>query len=143
MNIQEGHDLASELNLTPKQVSTGLAFFYICYVIFDLPSNLLMSKLSPHIWMSRIVISVGIIGACMAAMESAWSFYLLRLLLGIVIAGMWPGMSYYLTLFYPPSRTGKRIGQYFTAAQVSAAVGGLVSAGFQKMDGLGGLVGFQ
>ncbi|KAJ9658629.1 hypothetical protein H2201_007709 [Coniosporium apollinis] len=91
MNIQEGHDLASELNLTPKQVSTGLAFFYICYVIFDLPSNLLMSKLSPHIWMSRIVISVGIIGACMAAMESAWSFYLLRLLLGIVIAGMWPG----------------------------------------------------
>ncbi|MCJ1365633.1 hypothetical protein MMC16_004758 [Acarospora aff. strigata] len=52
-------------------------------------------------------------------------------------------MAYYLTLFYPPSRTGKRIGQYFTAAQVSAAVVGLVSAGFQKMDGLGGLVGFQ
>ena len=68
---------------------------------------------------------------------------LLRLLLGIVIAGMSPGMAYYLTLFYPPSRTGKRIGQYFTAAQVSAAVVGLVSAGFQKMDGLGGLVGFQ
>lgn len=56
---------------------------------------------------------------------------------------MWPGMSYYLTLFYPPSRTGKRIGQYFTAAQVSAAVVGLVSAGFQLMDGVGGLVGFQ
>ena len=72
------------------------------------------------------------------------AFYsLLRLLLGIVIAGMWPGMTYYLTLFYPPSRIGKRIGQYFTAAQVSAAVVGLVSAGFQKMDGLGGLVGFQ
>jgi hypothetical protein len=52
-------------------------------------------------------------------------------------------MAYYLTLFYPPSRTGKRIGMYFTAAQVSAAVVGLVSAGFQKMDGLGGLVGFQ
>lgn len=68
---------------------------------------------------------------------------LLRFLLGVVIAGMWPGMAYYLTLFYPPSRTGKRIGQYFTAAQVSAAVVGLVSAGFQKMDGLGGLVGFQ
>lgn len=68
---------------------------------------------------------------------------LLRLLLGIVIAGMWPGMSYYLTLFYPPSRTGKRIGRYFTASQVSAAVVGLVSAGFQQMDGIGGLVGFQ
>jgi len=52
-------------------------------------------------------------------------------------------MAYYLTLFYPPSRTGTRIGWYFTAAQVSAAAVGLVSAGFQKMDGLGGLVGFQ
>ena len=56
---------------------------------------------------------------------------------------MWPGMAYYLTLFYPPSRIGKRIGQYFTASQVSAAVVGLVSAGFQKMDGMHGLVGFQ
>lgn len=68
---------------------------------------------------------------------------LLRALLGLVIAGMWPGMAYYLTMFYPPSRTGRRIGLYFTAAQVSAAVVGLVSAGFQKMDGLQGLVGFQ
>lgn len=71
------------------------------------------------------------------------SLRFLRFLLGVVIAGMWPGMSYYLTLFYPPSRTGKRIGQYFTAAQVSAAVVGLVSAGFQLMDGVGGLVGYQ
>lgn len=68
---------------------------------------------------------------------------LLRLLLGIVEAGLWPGMTYYLTLFYPPSRIGKRIGQYFTASQVSAAVVGLVSAGFQKMDADRGLVGFQ
>ncbi|ORY03058.1 high affinity nicotinic acid plasma membrane permease-like protein [Clohesyomyces aquaticus] len=143
MNTAQHHDLASELNLKPKQVSTGLALFYVCYVLFDLPSNLIMSKLSPHVWMSRIVTGVGIIGVCLTAMKAAWSFYLLRLLLGIVIAGMWPGMSYYLTLFYPPSRTGKRIGRYFTAAQVSAAVVGLVSAGFQEMDGLGGLVGFQ
>jgi len=56
---------------------------------------------------------------------------------------MWPGMAYYLTIFYPPEDTGKRIGQYFTAAQVSAAVVGLVSAGFQQMDGMGGLAGFQ
>jgi MFS family permease len=59
------------------------------------------------------------------------------------MAGMWPGMALYLTAFYPPSRTGKRIGMYFTAAQVSAAVVSLISAGFQLMDGVGGLVGFR
>ncbi|KAJ5902621.1 hypothetical protein N7495_003149 [Penicillium taxi] len=143
MNTKEDHNLGKVLHMTPHQISTALALFYVCYVVFDLPSNLVMTRLSPHVWMSRIVISVGLIGTCMTAMKAAWSFYLLRLLLGIVEAGLWPGMTYYLTLFYPPSRIGKRVGQYFTAAQVSAAVVGLVSAGFQEMDGERGYVGFQ
>ncbi|KAI1345087.1 vitamin H transporter 1/biotin symporter vht1 [Xylariaceae sp. FL0016] len=143
MNADVGHDLGTKLDLTANDVSTALALFYVSYVIFDCPSNLIMSKLSPRVWMARIVMAVGIIGACFTAVQAAWSLKLLRFLLGVVIAGMWPGMSYYLTLFYPPSRTGKRIGQYFTAAQVSAAVVGLVSAGFQLMDGARGLVGFQ
>ncbi|EFQ32378.1 major facilitator superfamily transporter [Colletotrichum graminicola M1.001] len=143
MNAAQGHDLMTVLGLTARDTSTALALFYVAYVIFDCPSNLVMAKLSPRIWMARIVIATGIIGTCFAAVQSAWSVKLLRFLLGVVIAGMWPGMSYYLTLFYPPSRTGKRIGMYFTAAQLSAAVVGLVSAGFQLMDGLGGLVGFR
>lgn len=74
MNLEQRHDLSSELRLKPKEVSTGLALFYVCYVIFDLPSNLIMTRLSPRVWMSRIVIAVGIIGSCMAAMKAAWSF---------------------------------------------------------------------
>ncbi|KAI0881782.1 MFS general substrate transporter [Annulohypoxylon maeteangense] len=143
MNANVGHDLITMLHLSSNDISTALALFYVAYVIFDCPSNLIMSRLSPRVWMARIVFAVGVIGACFTAVKSAWSLKFLRFLLGVVIAGMWPGMSYYLTLFYPPSRTGKRIGQYFTAAQVSAAVVGLVSAGFQLMDGRGGLVGFQ
>ncbi|GJN67885.1 hypothetical protein PLICBS_001927 [Purpureocillium lilacinum] len=143
MNKKDGHDLMTLLGLTPKDVSTALALFYVSYVIFDFPSNLIMSKLSPRAWMARIVFATGLVGACFAAVQDAWSVKLLRFLLGMVIAGMWPGMAFYLTLFYPPSRTGKRIGMYFTAAQVSAAVVGLVSAGFQLMDGTGGLAGFR
>ena len=143
MNKDVGHDIVTVLGLTARDTSTALALFYVSYVIFDLPSNLIMSRLSPRVWMARIVFAVGIIGTCFTAVQSAWSVKLLRFLLGLVIAGMWPGMAYYLTLFYPPSRTGKRIGMYFTASQVSAAVVGLVSAGFQKMDGVGGLVGFR
>lgn len=143
MNTAEGHNLMQVLHLSARDTSTALALFYVSYVIFDCPSNLLMSRLSPRVWMARIVLAVGILGMCFAAVRAAWSVKLLRFLLGVVIAGMWPGMSYYLTLFYPPSRTGKRIGYYFSAAQISAAVVGLVSAGFQEMDGLGGLVGFQ
>jgi len=73
MNSAQDHSLKNVLHLSDKQVSTGLALFYVCYVVFDCPSNLVMSKLSPHVWMSRIVISVGIIGTCMTAMKAAWS----------------------------------------------------------------------
>lgn len=143
MNADVGHDLMTVLNLTPRDTSLALALFYVAYVIFDFPSNLVMSKLSPRVWMARIVFATGLVGACFAAVQDAWSVKLLRFLLGVVIAGMWPGMALYLTMFYPPSRTGKRIGFYFTAAQVSAAVVGLVSAGFQLMDGAAGMVGFR
>lgn len=143
MNKDKQHDLIHVLNLKPKDVSTALALFYVAYVIFDFPSNLIMSKLSPRLWMARIVFATSLIGTCFAAVNDAWSLKFLRFLLGLVIAGMWPGMAYYLTLFYPPSRCAKRIGYYFTASQVSAAVVGLVSAGFQLMDGDGGLVGFR
>lgn len=143
MNKDAGHDLMTVLNLTQKDTSTSIALFYVAYVIFDFPSNLIMTRLSPRVWMARIVFATGLVGACFAAVKAAWSLMLLRFLLGVVIAGMWPGMAFYLTLFYPPSRTAKRIGMYFTAAQVSAAVVGLVSAGFQLMDGAGGIVGFR
>ncbi|ROV88943.1 hypothetical protein VPNG_10192 [Cytospora leucostoma] len=143
MNADQGHDLMQVLHLSAHDTSTALALFYVSYVIFDCPSNLIMSRLGPRVWMARIVFAVGVIGMCFAAVRSAWSVKFLRFLLGFVEAGIWPGMSYYLTLFYPPSRTGERIGMYFSSAQISAAVVGLVSAGFQKMDGLGGLVGFQ
>lgn len=73
MNQAQHHSLKEVLHLTAKQVSTGLALFYVCYVIFDLPSNLIMTRLSPRVWMSRIVVGVGIIGSCMAAMKGAWS----------------------------------------------------------------------
>ena len=74
MNETSGHDLASFLHINAHQISTGLALFYVGYVVFDLPSNLVMTRLSPHVWMSRIVISVGLIGTCMVAMKAAWSF---------------------------------------------------------------------
>jgi hypothetical protein len=73
MNIETHHTLGEVLNISQHEISTGLALFYVCYVVFDLPSNLIMTKLSPHVWMSRIVIGVGIIGSCMAAMKAAWS----------------------------------------------------------------------
>lgn len=136
MNTDNGHDLGTYFGLSSRQIATGLALFYAGYVVFEVPSNLAMSKLSPSKWLARIVISVGVIGTAMVGMRNAGGYYALRLLLGVVEAGIWPGMSLFMTMYYPPQRMAKRIGWYFTASQVSAATVGLVSAGFQKMVGL-------
>ena len=73
MNTAAGHNLMQVLGLTAKDTSTALALFYVSYVLFDFPSNLIMSKLSPRVWMSRIVFAVGVIGTCFAAVKAAWS----------------------------------------------------------------------
>lgn len=73
MNADVGHDLTTVLHLTPQDVSTTLTLFYVAYVIFDCPSNLIMAKLSPRVWMARIVFAVGVIGVCFTAVRDAWS----------------------------------------------------------------------
>ena len=70
MNADVGHDLMTVLHLTPQDVSSTLALFYVAYVIFDCPSNLLMCRLSPRVWMARIVFAVGIVGVCFPAVKS-------------------------------------------------------------------------
>ena len=81
MNANVGHDLMTVLRLGPQDTSLALALFYVAYVLFDLPSNLIMTRMSPRAWMARIVFAVGVIGCCFTAVRDAWSVKLLRFLL--------------------------------------------------------------
>lgn len=143
MNTSEGHSLTQSLGLVDKDLSTASALYYVGYIIFDVPMNLIMTRVSPQSWLARIVITVGLVYTCYVAISNSHGVIAARFISGMVGAGTWPGMSYYISLWYPNSRSTKRIGYYFTAAQISAAVAGLVSAGFQKMDGVRGYYGWQ
>ncbi|KAG7663472.1 uncharacterized protein J8A68_003019 [[Candida] subhashii] len=143
MNFEDGHSLSQYLNLSPKDISTASALYYVGYIIFDVPMNLVMTKISPQTWLSRIVLTVGLVYTCYHVLSSRQGVQAARFISGMVGAGTWPGMSYYISLWYPNERSTRRIGYYFTAAQISAAVAGLVSAGFQKMDGMRGYTGWQ
>lgn len=143
MNSEAGHSLRQTLNLTAKHTSTASALYYVGYIIFDVPMNIIMTKLAPQAWLSRIVMSVGLVYACYAALDSAGGIIAIRLISGICGAGTWPGMSYYISLWYHPQRMTRRVGYYFTAAQLSAACAGLVAAGFQRMDMTHGKEGWR
>lgn len=143
MNRAQGHSLGQALKLTAHNISTASALYYVGYILFDVPMNLIMTKVSPQTWLSRIVLTVGLVYTCYHALDNAHGLYAVRFISGMVGAGTWPGMSYYISLFYPNERLTRRIGYYFTAAQISAAVAGLVSAGVQKLDGHRGRTGWQ
>ncbi|KAH3663583.1 hypothetical protein OGAPHI_004984 [Ogataea philodendri] len=143
MNFQQGHSLKETLKLTSHDTSTASALEFVGFIIFDLPMNLIMTKLSPQIWLSRIIVSVGVVYACYAALKTNSGLVAIRFFSGVCSAGVWPGMSYYISLWYPEHRTARRIGYYFTAAQLSASAAGLVAAGFQKMDMTRGLEGWR
>ncbi|OBA22654.1 high affinity nicotinic acid plasma membrane permease [Metschnikowia bicuspidata var. bicuspidata NRRL YB-4993] len=143
MNSSDGHSLGQKLDLTSKDTSTASALYYVGYIIFDVPMNLIMTKVSPQSWLARIVITVGLVYSCYIALESSGALIAVRFISGVVGAGTWPGMSYYISLWYPNERLTRRIGYYFTAAQISAAAAGLLSAAFQKMDGIHGYTGWQ
>lgn len=143
MNYEKGHSLSQSLNLNSHHTSTATALYYVAYIIFDLPMNLIMTRASPQIWLSRIIISVGIVYMCYAALKNGPGLIAIRFMTGLADAGTWPGLSYYISLWYPEHRTARRIGYYFTAAQLSASAAGLVAAGFQKMDMDRGLYGWK
>lgn len=143
MNSEQGHSLIQELKLSSKDTSTASALYYVGYIIFDVPMNLIMTRVSPQSWLARIVITVGLVYTCYHVLSTNKGVIAIRFISGMVGAGTWPGLSYYVSLWYPNERLTRRIGYYFTAAQISAAVAGLVSAGFQKMDGVRGYTGWQ
>ncbi|KAK6199174.1 major facilitator superfamily domain-containing protein [Scheffersomyces amazonensis] len=143
MNADQGHSLGQKLKLSAHDISTASALYYVGYILFDVPMNLVMTKVSPQSWLARIIITIGLVYTLYHVLENSQGLIAIRFISGMVGAGTWPGMSYYVSLWYPNDRSTRRIGYYFTAAQISAAVAGLVSAGFQKMDGMRGYAGWQ
>ncbi|KAH3688456.1 hypothetical protein WICPIJ_000595 [Wickerhamomyces pijperi] len=143
MNSEVKHSLAASLKLDTHTLSTASALYYVGYIIFDVPMNIMMTRLAPQVWLSRIVLSVGLVYTCYSALQTPGGLIAIRFISGVCGAGTWPGMSYYVSLFYPPQRMTRRVGYYFTAAQLSASAAGLVAAGFQKMDMTHGKEGWR
>ncbi|KAI9260811.1 major facilitator superfamily domain-containing protein [Sporodiniella umbellata] len=143
MNSSVNHTLPDTSGLTNRQNNIGLGLFYVAYIIFEVPSNLLMAYVNPAFWLGRIIITWGIVTGSMAAISLPWHFYLLRFLLGLFEAGFWPGLAYYLTLWYKPEEISTRIGVAYLAAPLAGGMGGLISAGVQLIDTKGRLYGWQ
>jgi ACS family tartrate transporter-like MFS transporter len=122
----------------------GYGIFYVGYLLFEVPSNLIMRRTGARRWISRIMISWGLITCAMMFVVDAWSFYFLRTLLGVAEAGFFPGMILYLTYWFPARERARVVALSMAAAPITGVLGNPLSGAIMDyMDMVGGLRDWQ
>ena len=133
--------MLKDLSLSDAAFATGAGIFFIGYFFFEVPSNVLLKKVGARRWIARIMISWGVISSCMIFVKSEWSFYGMRFLLGLAEAGFFPGIIFYLTLWYPSKLRSMRTAWFVSAIAVSGVIGNPISGWI--MDQLSGAMGLE
>lgn len=132
-----------ELGFSASVYGFGAGIFFLGYFIFEVPSNVLLSKVGARIWIARILITWGIISGCTALTSGPLSFYSIRFLLGLAEAGFFPGIILYLTWWFPSYYRSRIVGIFMAAIPLSNILGSIVSGYLLELDGWLGVAGWQ
>jgi D-galactonate transporter len=141
-----------DLGLSQTAFGFGAGIFFIAYFIFEVPSNLLLERFGARKWIARIMLSWGILSGAMAftpniasatGLGNEYTFYLLRVLLGVAEAGFFPGIIYYLTLWFPSEYRARIVGYFMAAIPLSTVIGAPISGALLYLQGGLGLAGWQ
>ncbi|CEL56158.1 putative transporter C1002,16c OS=Schizosaccharomyces pombe (strain 972 / ATCC 24843) GN=SPAC1002.16c PE=3 SV=1 [Rhizoctonia solani AG-1 IB] len=135
--------LEKDLGLRGLQFNNALAIFYPFYVISEVPSNMMLKRTRASFWFAFLMVSWGTIMTLMGLVKNYTGLMIARAFLGIAEGGLFPGIAFYITLWYPRSETGSRMAIYYAAATVAGAFGGLLARGISEMRGVGGLEGWS
>jgi ACS family tartrate transporter-like MFS transporter len=137
--------MVDEQKLLGEQAySLGAGIFYVGYLLFEVPANLLLMRLGARAWIARILVSWGVVSAAMMFVTGPWSFALLRMLLGVAEAGFFPGIIYYLGDWFPARVRARAVARFMLGGVVASMLGNPLSGLIlQGMDGVGGLWGWQ
>jgi sugar phosphate permease len=136
--------MQSDLGFSDAAYGVGAGIFFIGYVLFEIPSNLMLPRIGARKTFSRILVLWGITSACMLFVRDVPMFYAMRFLLGIFEAGFAPGMIYYLSCWYGPQRMARAIAIVFLAGPIGGILGAPASAWLMtSLAGAGNLAGWQ
>src|SRR5258708_6024747 len=140
------------LGLSQTAFGFGAGIFFIGYFIFEVPSSLLLERFGARRWIARIMLSWGILSGMMAfipaigratGLGNEYGFYLVRVLLGVAEAGFFPGIIFYLTLWFPAEYRARIVGYFMAAIPLSTVIGAPISGALLYLHGGLGLAGWQ
>ena len=135
--------LQHDTGLSNAAFAFGAGVFFIGYALFEVPSNLLLHKVGARAWMCRIMVTWGLVSAAMCLAHTPTAFYSLRFLLGVAEAGFFPGVIYYLTLWFPARMRARAVSRFYIALPLSSVVMGSLAGWLLGLGGKFGLAGWQ
>ncbi|CAL3968966.1 unnamed protein product [Diplocarpon coronariae] len=132
-------NLEQDLNLHGIQYNDCLAVLFPFYIAAEIPSNIMMKRLRPSVWLTLIMVLWSAVMICQGFVKNYSGLMATRVFLGIFEGGLFPGVNYYITSWYPRHECGFRMALFFSAATLAGAFGGILARGISEMDGVGGV----
>lgn len=118
------HYIEVDAGISASAYALGAGIFFIGYALFEVPSNIMLHKFGARFWLSRIMVTWGIVSICMVLVRDPLSFYVLRFLLGVAEAGFTPGAILFLTYWFPKTFRGQAYGWFYLGVPIALMLGG-------------------
>jgi sugar phosphate permease len=135
--------MVGDLGLTEYAYGLGASLFFIGYLFFEVPSNVILERVGARRWFARIMVSWGAVTVALAFTQNAAMFYVLRFLLGACEAGFFPGVLYVLTIWFPFEHRARMVGWFMVFSAIANAIGAPLGGALLTLDGFLGLRGWQ
>ncbi len=133
----------AEVGLTSAQFGTGAGVLFLGYCLFEVPSNVALHRFGARVWLSRIMVTWGLVSMATVFVVGPKSFYGLRFLLGVAEAGFFPGAAFYLSQWFPAQYRARIFAWFLIGIPISAVIGGPLSGALLSMHGVLGLSGWK
>ena len=140
--------LDKDLHMTGNQYLTGLTLFFVGYVIFEVLWNVILKRIGPKLWLPTTMLVWGIVATLQGIVvynggqTGVAGFFVVRLVLGMTEGGLFPGVVFYLSMWYKRAERQYRVALFFSAASLAGAFGGILAYGIGFMKGVAGLNGW-
>lgn len=133
----------ADLALTAEMYGIAAGIFYIAYILFEVPSNVILTRVGAKLWIARIMVTWGVIAAGMSLVQTPMQLYVMRFLLGVAEAGFTPGIIYYLSCWYPRSDRARAMSMFYIGAALASVIGLPISGTILNMHGFFDIAGWR
>ncbi|KAJ6283144.1 major facilitator superfamily domain-containing protein [Bipolaris maydis] len=135
--------LTKDLKMTGNQYLTGLTLYFVGYVLFEIPCNIVLKRTTPRFWLPTLTVAWGVVATLIGIVQNLTGFLIVRFFLGVTESGLFPGVVYYLSMWYKRNERQYRISLFFSCASLAGAFGGILAYGIAHMRGVAGQPGWR